>query len=384
MLEFDLNRLKSLRKELHKFAELSGNERQTPGLIKDYIQRFKPDSVVEDLGGNGIAFVFNGRERGPSVIFRCELDALPINEINTFAHRSLKFGVSHKCGHDGHMAILAGLAERVSKDPPAVGKVITLFQPSEENGEGAEKVINDPRFKQLQPDFVFALHNLPGFPLHRIIIKDGIFSSASIGLIIRLKGKTSHASEPEKGVNPGFAMARIISELKGYSLPGINQEGIKIITPIHARLGTKAFGTNPGYAEMMFTLRATVQEDFVELKRFVLDTIEKIIAKDASDMKLFMEHEWVEEFPVTVNDEPCNRIIQNASSELQLEYEKISFPFRWSEDFGHFLSRYDGALFGIGAGKDYPALHNPDYDFPDELIQTGVSMFYRIYTSILK
>jgi metal-dependent amidase/aminoacylase/carboxypeptidase family protein len=97
-----------------------------------------------------------------------------------------------------------------------------------------------------------------------------------------------------------------------------------------------------------------------------------------------MEFEWVEEFPNTKNDLACNQIIQKAANQQNLPTEQIAFPFRWSEDFGHYLEKYPGALFGLGAGTDQPALHNPDYDFPDELIETGIRVFSTIYKIILQ
>ncbi len=383
-MEQQLKNLIDLRKKLHGNPELSDQEKQTALLIKKYISQFKPNEIVERLGGHGIAFVFKGKQNGPSVMFRCELDALPINEVNHFDYRSSKYGVSHKCGHDGHMAIMSGLAEVLSNNPPKIGKVILLFQPSEENGQGAKRVLEDHKFEKIKPDYIFALHNIPGFPKNSILVKDDIFSSASIGLIIQLKGKTSHASEPEKGQNPVFAMANILKKIEKYALPGISPERIKIITPIYCKLGEQAFGTNPGYGEIMFTIRATHTKDFEDLKKYVIDTVQNSILRVAPFNELYMEHEWVEEFPNTQNDMTCNNIILKAANQSDLSTEKLLFPFRWSEDFGHFLEKYPGALFGLGAGTDQPALHNPDYDFPDELIGTGVQMFHNIIKNILR
>lgn len=379
-MNIHLDNLVKFRKKLHNFPELSGNERETAILVKKYISAFHPDEIIENLGGFGMAFIFKGPKKGPTVLFRCELDALPIDEINQFSYRSDKYGVSHKCGHDGHMAIICGLAETISKNRPKSGNVVLLFQPAEETGQGAKQVLEDPKFKKINPDYVFALHNLPGYPMNQIVVKDNIFSSASIGLIVRLKGKTSHASEPEKGISPAFAIATILNKFKRYAMPGKNPDRIKIITPINVGLGEKAFGTNPGYAEMLFTLRATHSEDFENLKRFTIENIERI----ARDNKLHFQYDWVEEFPNSKNDKFSNVIVRKAAKQAGLPEEILLYPFRWSEDFGHFLEKYPGALFGLGSGLKQPALHNPDYDFPDELLKAGVSIFYNIYKTILK
>lgn len=379
-MEFDLKKLINLRKELHKNPELAGNESLTAQRIKNYIIQYEPDEIIDSLGGDGIAFLYKGLKKGPTVLFRCELDALPITEINQFSYRSTKSEVSHKCGHDGHMTILAGMAEVLSKRPPPIGRVILLFQPAEETGQGAQKVLDDTQFLSLKPDYVFALHNLPGFPMNTVLVKDDIFSSASIGLIVQLMGKTSHASEPEKGISPAFAMASILNKFKRYAMPGQNPDRIKIITPINVGLGEKAFGTNPGFAEMLFTLRATHSKDFENIKRFTIENIERI----ARDNKLHLQYDWVEEFPNSKNDKFSNVIVRKASKQAGLHEEMLLYPFRWSEDFGHFLEKYPGALFGLGSGLNQPALHNPDYDFPDEIIASGISIFSNIYKLILR
>lgn len=372
--------LEEFRKELHRNPELSDNEKQTALRIKNFISEFGPDEIIEGIGGYGLAFVFRGDKEGPCILFRSELDALPIDEVNTFSYRSVEAGISHKCGHDGHMTILSGFAEVIAGDRPKKGSIVLLFQPSEETGQGARRVLKDPKFKTIKPDYVFALHNLPGYQLGSVIVKENIFSSASIGLITRLKGKTSHAAEPEKGLNPAFAMAAVLSEFEKFNNTERKEERIQIITPIFVRLGEKAFGTNPGYAEMMFTIRATFTEDFEMLKKYTLENIREQV----SAAGLQLEHEWIEEFPNTMNNSECVEIIKQAAHLSDIKIEELKYPFRWSEDFGHFLKDFKGAIFGIGSGMDQPALHNPDFDFPDELIETGINMFNNISKIVLK
>ncbi len=379
-MEITKNKLTDFRKELHKYPELSDTEKQTSIRVKKFISSYSPDEIIESIGGYGIAFIYNGLDKGPTVMIRSELDALPIDEINDFSHRSERYGISHKCGHDGHMAIVSGLAEGLKNNPPAKGRVVLLFQPAEENGQGARQVIEDSKFDQIKPDYIFALHNLPGYPKSKIVIKKGVFSSASTGLIVRLTGKTSHAAEPEKGLNPAFVMASVIKDFEKYTIPVIKNNGMQIITLIHTRLGEKAFGTSPGFAEMMFTIRATYTKEFEALKKYVLESIQNKAAKQ----KLLMQYEWVEEFPNTENDPKCTDIVTEAAKLSELEIETLQTPFRWSEDFGYFLNKFPGAFFGLGSGTNQPALHNPDFDFPDEIIETGVEIFTNVYKLILK
>ncbi len=186
--------LLNLRRSIHSEPELAGSEAGTASKIEKFISAYTPDETIKNLGGNGMAFVFKGESEGPSVLFRAELDALPINEINNFEYKSRFKDKGHKCGHDGHMTVLVGFAQRIASSRKYKGKVILLFQPAEETGEGAERVLNDENFSKLKPDYVFAFHNLPGFKLGSVIIRDGSFASASKGMIIKLTGKTSTCS----------------------------------------------------------------------------------------------------------------------------------------------------------------------------------------------
>lgn len=375
----DIKGLVALRRELHRFPEISGCETATAERIASFISRYSPDSTIKGIGGTGIAAVFKGREPGSRIMFRCELDALPIAETNEFDYKSEYEKISHKCGHDGHMAIVAGLASLLAHKRPRRGSVILLFQSAEETGEGADRTINDGRFTEIEPDYVFGVHNLPGFDFNTILVRSGIFTYASKGMIIRLKGKESHAARPEDGINPALAIAKLIEELK--HLPAVsmllNEPGL--VTIIFIRLGEIALGTSPGYGEIIATLRAYCSNDM----RALTEEAENIVKRIAQEEKLSFEIAYAEEFPATINDAECIEIIETAALENRLRIKKIDKPFKWSEDFSHFTGHYKGGLFGLGAGINHPQLHNPDYDFPDRLIESGISIFYSIYNNIL-
>src|SRR5699024_2334052 len=164
-------------------------------------------------GGNGMVASYEGDEEGSTVMIRCELDALPIAEENDIEYKSTHEGNGHKCGHDGHMAILCGVAKCLEAERPAKGKVQLLLQPAEETGEGAARMLDDKTFKKFNPDVIFALHNVPGFETHQIVCREGVFAAASEGLIVRFKGATSHAAQPEEGRSPALAMAQLVQLL---------------------------------------------------------------------------------------------------------------------------------------------------------------------------
>lgn len=173
MKESDIVRL---RRELHKNPELSNNEFQTSERISDFFSGLNPDKAIS-LSNTGKAFVFNGNSPGKTVIFRAELDALPINENSSAIYKSMNKNVAHSCGHDGHMSIIAGLGKKIASNRPKTGRAVLLFQPAEEVEQGARDVVEDPNFKDIQPDYIFALHNIPGIELNKILIKEGAFAA---------------------------------------------------------------------------------------------------------------------------------------------------------------------------------------------------------------
>jgi len=135
------NNLIKFRKRIHKYPEIAGNEKNTAKMVVAFAKKFKPDKIIQKIGGYGIAVIFESNNKGPVILIRCELDALPITETNKFNYKSTKENVSHKCGHDGHMTIVSGLIPLLSKNNIKKGKVILLYQPSEETGEGAERIL---------------------------------------------------------------------------------------------------------------------------------------------------------------------------------------------------------------------------------------------------
>ena len=376
----DLQDIVSFRQHMHRYPELSGQEANTSHTIRQFVKRYEPAEVISELGGTGIAVIFNGNDPGgPTLLFRAELDALPIVETNELSYTSITPGISHKCGHDGHMAILIGLGSLLHRYPLQTGKVILLFQPAEETGAGAWAVLQEERFRELNPDYVFALHNMPGLPLNQVLLREQTFTAASVGLKIYLTGKESHAAEPENGLNPGEGMGELIQLLNALVKDQGHFQDLALLTVIHARLGEVAFGTNPGFATVMATLRAFEQEDLEKLKALAIDSVKAVSDKHG----IRYSYEFVEEFPATVNASAAVSVVAAAAEDLKLDVQQAVQPVRWSEDFGHFTQAYTGALFGLGAGKEQPQLHHADYDFPDELIPAGSSLFYRIAQRIL-
>jgi len=375
---FDYSTLAKTRKKLHQHAELSGQEEKTADFLEEELKKLGIFELQTDLGGRGILATLDSQKPGPWVMFRSELDALPIEEENDFDHKSLTEGISHKCGHDGHMAILLGFAKGLKITGLSCGKVSLLFQPAEETGEGAQAMMDDPNWPHPSFDYVFALHNIPGFPLGHIAIKNGIFTPTVSSLSIHLKGKTSHAAEPEQGINPDEAIASLITALKSFEERNLSSPDFFIVTTIYIHHGGKNYGISPAKAELHFTLRCYDAEHMEKTKK----SIEKQIKVICNHFGLKHRCNWFQEFQANNNESYATDMIRRASIENRFVLEEIEHPFRWGEDFGRFTQKYPGAMFGLGAGLDCPALHQDTYDFPDKLIPYGVSMFSEILEGI--
>lgn len=369
-----------LRRLLHQHPELSGREVATAGRIKGYLMAYPPEQLIEAVGGHGLLAIYDFDKPGPSVMIRCELDALPIDEPNTFEYRSRRAGVSHKCGHDGHMTIVAGLSPWLYSRPFQRGRVILLFQPAEENGQGAKAMLDDHKFGDLRPDYVFALHNIPGFPLHQIIQVDRQFSATVKSMVIRLHGQQSHAAEPENGRNPAWAMADIMHKIDDFIIADPTHPDFTLITPVHTTMGQRDYGISAGYGELHFTLRTWSMEKMED----VVCQLEAIGKRVGDQFGLEITFEYLEYFPATPNEPTANLIIEKAARAGGLELVRQTTPFKFGEDFGWFAQAFKGAMFGLGAGKESPVLHNEQYDFPEPLIWSGITVFKEIIQKVLK
>jgi amidohydrolase len=376
----DLQRLVALRRELHATPELSGREAGTATRLAAFLAACGPTELATGLGGHGLAAVFAapGRTDGPTIVFRAELDALPIRESGDAPHASRTPGPAHLCGHDGHMAMLAGVALEAARRPPTRGRLVLLFQPAEETGQGARAVAADPRWRAWRADRVFAVHNLPGYPLGQVLLREGSFTAGSVGMAATLTGRTAHAAHPEQGVSPAAALARLVPGLVSLPIAHEARGDLALVTVVHARLGDPAFGVSPGEAALLATLRAE-REDLLDTMRH---EAEDLVRREAAADGLGCAVEWVEEFPVTRNDPAAVAAAAAAARAAGLaRAPALDSPFRWSEDFGWLSRETPGALIGLGAGEAQPVLHAPDYDFPDALLPLGLGFWSHLVTA---
>jgi len=356
----------NLRQLLHDNAELSGAEIKTNQILNDFLENLNPDVHIRNIGGCGIAAIFKGKNPGRRVLCRGDIDALSIPEGESRC--------SHRCGHDGHAAIMAGLARRLSEKRPENGEVVLLFQPAEETGQGARAVIADPQFDLIKPDVAFALHNIPGYPKNKILLKNGCFAAGSLGLKLVFDGVTAHASQPEMGHSPQHVLSALIDIFGKKAEMLRDEQPLTMMTMTHAVLGDETFGVAPAHAEIWLTLRSFDNE---KLQHLTADVVQ-LCAMVAEKQDFRFSSSIHEAFAATINSDEALLAVKNAAETLGVDYQYLEEPFRWSEDFGRFAEVCPIAMFGIGCGENHPPLHNPEYVFEDDILETGIDVFEEI------
>ena len=369
------DRLIKLRHQLHRRPETAGEEEKTAAAIRSYILENHGDfEIVSDIGGHGI-WAKKSFGPGPEIALRAELDALSIRQADGANPRSEVEGKAHLCGHDGHMTMVLDAARKIEESKPEKGTLHLLFQPAEETGEGAQAMLDSGKLQTLDPEVMYALHNIPGYPIGRVLGRDGTFACGSVGVRIDLAGRVAHAAHPEDAANPLTAAAHLMQDLLDMA-GGKDFGGFVLATPVGLVSGDGGFGTSPAEARLTLTYRAARADD---LKRMMEET-EKRVSESAETLGIKGQCTFEEYFPITENPALTDGL-KAACGRGGLEFEALKNPFRWSEDFGRFGERFKTYMFGLGSGISQPALHAPDYAFPDELIDAGSSVFYELFKS---
>lgn len=375
----DLIELTEFRRQLHRFPEVSGEDVETACTIVAMLELLSPSRIITGLGGHGVAAVFDSGVDGPTVLFRAELDALPIQECNDIAWTSEIAGKSHVCGHDGHMTMLLGFGRMIARKPAARGRVVLMFQPAEEDGSGAKAVVADPAFPALQPDWAFAIHIEPGRPFGDVSTCAGLINCASLGLAIKLSGKTAHAADPEDGTAPTLAIAKLLPELDALGDGGDLDDAFRLANITHVQIGEPTFGISPGEGVVFVTLRTTQDETLEKLEANARAMSQAV----ADEFGLTAEFDVLDHFAASINHPEAFAVATTAMDSLGVAHGGDNLPMRASEDFGVFGWSAKAAMLCLGPDEEYAALHNPDYDFNDDLIPVGSAIFERIARDLL-
>ncbi|EKB54545.1 MULTISPECIES: M20 metallopeptidase family protein [Facklamia] len=362
----ELEWLKALRMDLHLHPKVSEHEAETKMRLMNFIGQHSSVKLV-DKG----AYFYAIKDEGATetLAFRADMDSIVNSKMQAF----------HGCGHDGHSTILCGLI--LALDKIKTGKnIVYLFQHAEENGVGAKQCCEV--LDEANVDRIYGLHNWPHLTKFSAHFRAGTLMCASTGMRLTFEGIQSHASEPEKGKNPIYAIAKLVndwrplSDFSGYqamTFHGQNFSDLILCTVVSVRLGESNFGVSPGQGTLDLTLRAAKTED--------LDQLQALIHKEAQYLAdqegLKLEMTLTDTFPDTSNSQAEVDRLKVIFKEAGLPFELLQEPIRSSEDFGWYLKKRPGCFFFLGDGP-YAELHSDPYTFPDELIERGIELFRAI------
>ncbi|HHX4055910.1 MAG: M20 aminoacylase family protein [Burkholderia contaminans] len=382
--------LKAIRRDIHAHPEVGYDVHRTAELVASKLEQWGL-SVVRGVGRTGVVGTLKRGTSDRSIGLRADMDALPMQEANEFPHRSTVPGAMHACGHDGHTAMLLGAARHLSRSGDFDGTVHFIFQPAEEEGGGANAMIEDGLFDRFPVEAVFGVHNWPGIPTGHFGVRPGPIMASTSLFKIKLTGAGCHGAMPHLGTDPVFAAAQILTSLQSILTRNKNpiEAAALSVTQIHAG---EAQNVVPTEAWLGGTVRTFTDE--------TLDLIEKrmraIVAATAVGFDCHSEIEFDRNYPPTVNDpaqtamavEVMRELVGddavNASIPPTMAAEDFSFMLRAKPGCYAFIGNGAGDHRVIGHGGGPCLLHNASYDFNDDLLPVGSSYFVRLVERFLR
>lgn len=365
--------LTNLRRDIHAHPELGFQEHRTSELIAQTLSAWGIP-VHRGLGGTGLVGVIQGREGRGSIGLRADMDALPMAERNTFAHASVHAGRMHACGHDGHITMLLAAAKYMAAHRTFDGTVYLIFQPAEEGGAGgARRMIEEGLFKQFPMDAIFGVHNWPGLPAGKFAVQSGPVFASSNEFEITIRGKGAHAAMPHNGIDPipiGCEMVHMFQTIITRNKRPLDAAVISV-TVIKAG---EAVNVIPDTCLLRGTVRAFSNDVLDLIEGRMRQISESVCAAYGSTC----EFNFHRRYPPTTNHESEARFVRDALIEFAGQENVAEFePTMAAEDFSFYLLERPGCYFVIGNGTGN-SLHNPSYDFNDDLITSGGAMWVRL------
>jgi amidohydrolase len=379
----------AIRRDIHAHPELCFEEQRTSDLVAAKLTEWGIP-IQRGLGKTGVVGIVKAGTSAHAVGLRADMDALPMQEFNTFAHTSQYAGKMHACGHDGHTAMLLAAAQHFSKHRNFDGTVYLIFQPAEEGGGGAREMIKDGLFEKFPMQAVFGMHNWPGMPVGSFALSGGPVMASSNEFKITIRGKGAHGAMPHLGLDPvpvACAMVQAFQTIISRNKKPIDAAVISV-TMIHAGEATNVV---PDTCELQGTVRTFTID--------VLDMIEQRMREVAHNLcsayGVTCDFEFERNYPPTINHPAESEFARQVMSEIVGQAQvRVQEPTMGAEDFAYmlqakpgcycFIGNGDGAHRLVGHGEGPCTLHNPSYDFNDDLIALGASYWVRLAERWLK
>jgi len=364
------------RRDIHAHPELGFEENRTAGLVAERLRAFGCE-VHTGIGKTGVVGVLRAGNGKATVGLRADMDALPIQEANSFAHRSKRDGKMHACGHDGHTTMLLGAAKYLAETKNFDGTVNFIFQPAEEGIGGAQAMIADGLFDKFPCDSVFGMHNRPGLPVGKFAVRAGAMMAGGAFFDIDITGKGAHGARPESSVDTVVVAAQIIGALQtivSRNAPP-KETAVVSVTQIHAG---NAYNVIPQTARLSGTVRAFSRDVMALVER----SMRRIAKGVAEGLGATAEVDFRFIFAPLVNNATEAEFAARICAEVVGADNVVRDPppNMASEDFSFMLEKVPGCYFNVGngAGESVCEVHNPGYDFNDAALPLGAAVLARI------
>ena len=381
--------LEALRRDLHAHPELCFNEFRTADVVAAKLTEWGIP-VHRGLGTTGVVGIVKSGSSSRAIGLRADMDALPMQEANTFAHASTQPGKMHACGHDGHTAMLLAAAQYLATHRNFDGTVVLIFQPAEEGGGGAREMIRDGLFDKFPMDAVFGMHNWPGLQMGRFAASAGAVMASSNEFKITIHGKGGHAAMPHNALDPVPVACQLVQSLQTIISRNLKpiDAGVISVTMIHAGEATNVI---PNFCELQGTVRTFSFDVLDQIEQRMHVMTEHLCA--ASGLRA--DFEFKRNYPPTINSaaeaEFARRVMADVvgaenvqTQEPTLGAEDFSFMLQAKPGCYAFIANGDGDHRDTGHGGGPCMLHNPSYDFNDELLPLGATYWVRLAEAWLK
>ncbi len=359
------------RHYIHQHPEVLYETHRTSALVAELLKEFGCDEIVTGIGRTGVVGVIKGKTdtKGMVVGLRADMDALPMQEETGLEYASKIPGAMHACGHDGHTAMALGAAKYLCETRNFDGTAVMIFQPAEEGGNGAEAMCNDGMMDRFGIQEVYAIHNVPGRPVGQFSTRSGPFLAATDEFEIHLEGRGGHAAKPQTTVDTTVMLSQLVVALQTVISRNADPIYQGVLSVTSAETSSNAFNVIPQSAR----LRGTVRTHSREMRDLIEDRIKEIVEGVASTFGGKFKIEYARHIPVTVNSDIQTGYASQAA--VAVSGDCVEAPMEMGgEDFSFMLEERPGAFMILGAGEG-AGLHNPKYDFNDEIIPMGCSWF---------
>ncbi len=362
-----------IRRDIHANPELGFEETRTSQLVADKLGEWGIE-VHRGLAKTGVVGVIKGNKSssGRAIGLRADMDCLPMHETGEVAHKSKVAGRMHACGHDGHTTMLLGAARYLAQTRNFDGTVNLIFQPAEEGGGGGRVMVEEGLFKKFPVDAVYALHNWPGLAVGKMAVRAGAMMAATDEIKIKVRGTGGHAALPHLAVDPVVATAHIITALQTIASRNANPIDALVVSLCSMQTSqVGAFNVIPGHVELIGTVRTFS----AEMRVLAEKRIKEVATSVAQGLGASAEVEYRRGYPATVNTEKEAVFAAQVGEKVFGKGNVVTDgePTMGGEDFSYMLQARPGAYVFLGQGGQQGGcfLHNPGYDFNDEVIPLG-------------